>query len=108
MLRTKITAIVGALGMTGLALTAITSLGVATASPAQANGPCRYQVAASSAYLRENPDTDSVVRKTKYRGDIVTGPCDQELDTESGVLFTAIDCSCASDLIGWIRTSQLD
>lgn len=108
MLRKKITATVGALGLTGLALTAFSSLGVATAPAAQANGPCSYVVVVSAAAVRENPDTDSVNRKTKHYGNVVTGPCINSYDTEGGVWFTAVDCSCATDNIGWIRSAQLD
>ncbi|HEY0640417.1 MAG TPA: hypothetical protein VGD67_22530 [Pseudonocardiaceae bacterium] len=68
---------------------------------------CYYNVVVDQTAVRENPDTNSVVRKYKYRGELVTGPCQRVLDTESGVYFTAVNCSCATDGIGWIRSSHL-
>ncbi|HEY0637042.1 MAG TPA: hypothetical protein VGD67_05290 [Pseudonocardiaceae bacterium] len=57
--------------------------------------------------VRENPDTDSVIRKYKYHTEMVSGPCMETLDNESGVWFTAVYCSCATDGIGWMRSSHL-
>lgn len=68
---------------------------------------CVYDVFADPTPVRENPDTGSVVRKYKYWMERVTGPCQQVLDQESGIHFTAVYCGCATDGIGWIRSAHL-
>ena len=68
---------------------------------------CVYYVRYNNTPVQENPDTDSVVRKYKNAGERVTGPCRAAYDTESRVWFTAVDCSCATDGIGWIRSYWL-
>jgi hypothetical protein len=68
---------------------------------------CVYDVFADPTPVRENPDTGSVVRKYKYWMETVTGPCQEVLDVESGIHFTAVYCTCATDGIGWIRSAHL-
>jgi hypothetical protein len=81
----------------------------ATAGTDNGNGinTCHYDVFTDATQVRENPDTDSVIRKWKYWMEHVTGPCQEVLDGESGVWFTAVYCTCATDGIGWIRSSAL-
>jgi hypothetical protein len=111
-MRGKIIAFRAAVTLAFLALAVPAS--VAGAAPASAdstvhpdNGPCRYQVVNNGTPVQENPDTNSVVRKYKDAGQYVTGPCRKALDSESGVRFTAVDCTCATDEIGWIRSYSL-
>lgn len=97
----RVSGILGAAALLGGTLT----VSVAVAPAASANGPCLTTIMHSPTPVRENPDTNSVVRKYKYRGDRVTGPCGATLDIESGVVFVPVDCTCATDRIGWVRGS---
>jgi hypothetical protein len=74
---------------------------------ASVSATCVYHVRYDWTPVQENPDTDSVVRKYKFAGEQVTGPCWAVFDTEGGTWFTAVYCSCASDGIGWIRSYWL-
>ena len=89
-----------------LALTVPLSTQAVAATGATVN-TCVYDVFADPTPVRENPDTGSVVRKYKYWMETVTGPCQQVLDHESGIHFTAVYCTCATDGIGWIRSAHL-
>ena len=66
---------------------------------------CSYTVTTNDAPVRENPSFTSVIRKTKSAGSLVTGPC-VSLNS-GGVLWTALDCGCASDGIGWMVSGFL-
>jgi hypothetical protein len=78
-------------------------------SGAAAAPTCHYTVRYDGSAVRENPDTDSVVRKYKQVGDGVTArwPCEIVVDTESGAAFAEVVCACASDDRGWMRKDQL-
>jgi hypothetical protein len=89
--------VVGALAFAGVASH------VVVAAPAQA-GSCVYYVEVY-AYVRENPDGQSVIRKSKGAYERVTGPC-RTVSTDYG--WTAVYCSCASDGIGWMLSNKLD
>ncbi|MFI6908306.1 hypothetical protein ACIBKY_44090 [Nonomuraea sp. NPDC050394] len=78
-----------------------------SAHAASAGGGCVYFVRYNHTPVQENPDTDSIARKYKPAGARVTGPCRAAYDTESRVWFTAVDCSCTTDGIGWIRSYWL-
>jgi len=109
-------AMAGALTALSFGVLAAAATG-AQASPAGGDGvkagaatvadQCVYYVRYNNTPVQENPDTDSVVRKYKNAGERVTGPCRAAYDTESRVWFTAVDCSCATDGIGWIRSYWL-
>jgi hypothetical protein len=74
----------------------------ASAVPATvANGPCNYVVQYNLTAVYESASEQSPVRKYKNAGEPVSGPCIRSGD------FTAVDCTCAGDLIGWIRTGRL-
>jgi hypothetical protein len=91
-----------------LLLAAGTALaGVATAPAASANGPCNYGTL-DSAYVRENPSINSVVRKTVPARYGVTGPapCGSRTGTD-GRQWVPVDCGCATDGIGWIIADKL-
>ena len=85
---------------------------VAAAAPASANGTCGWRVN-SEAQVRENPSINSVVRKTKYPGEVVTGGrqfCFEVRDSE-GRFWHEVDCTCATDGYGyiiWYKLRQLD
>lgn len=76
---------------------------VLTATPASA-ATCVYYVE-TYAYVRENPDIDSVIRKSKGAYERVTGPCRH---VRTDYYWTAVYCSCASDGIGWMLSNKLD
>jgi hypothetical protein len=76
--------------------------GVAAATPAAAAN-CSWLVL-ESAQVRENPSINSVVRKTKERGDIVTGSrsfCNPVIGTD-GRYWHEVNCGCATDGLGYI------
>ncbi|MFC4493747.1 hypothetical protein ACFPA8_06300 [Streptomyces ovatisporus] len=83
--------------------------GVAAAAPnsvASAEYCPIYETLEEDAVVRENPDTNSVVRKEKRAGDLISFPCEGPvavLDPESGVSFVPVECGCAADGEGWIR-----
>ena len=85
---------------------------VATAAPASANGTCGW-VVLEEAQVRETPSINSVVRKTKYKGDVVTGGqrfCNAVHGTD-GRSWHEVDCTCATDGYGyiiWYKLRQLD
>jgi hypothetical protein len=83
--------------------------GVATAPAASANGPCGF-VTADTAQVRETPSINSVVRKTVPGNYVVTGPnygfCAPVTGTD-GRSWQAVDCSCATDGIGYIIRTKL-
>ncbi|MFC6092568.1 hypothetical protein [Saccharothrix lopnurensis] len=88
--------------------------GVAAAAPAAGSttdvaafATCTYAVRYDGLAVRENPSPDSVARKTKAYGSIVTGPCVSSQHS-SGEWYTAVHCACATDGEGWMRTSYLD
>jgi hypothetical protein len=91
---------------TALAFSGIT-VGAMVAAPTAGASGCSYEVIAE-AQVRETPSINSVVRKTKPVGSIVTGPlpCYPQYGTD-GRLWTAVDCSCATDGIGWIIAHKL-
>jgi hypothetical protein len=81
--------------------------GVATAAPASAT-PCGWRVV-EEAQVRENPSINSVVRKTKYPGEIVTGPqphCFAVTGTDNRK-WVEVFCSCATDGLGYIIETKL-
>jgi hypothetical protein len=91
-----------------LALTAPLATATVAATTAQA-ASCVYRVIyGGAAPVRENPDTNSVIRKHKYYGEIVTSGCAPFYDPESGVVFVEVNCGCASDGQGWMRRSYLE
>lgn len=102
-----------AIGMLGLAAPAQAAPAAGdTVAAASQDGPiiqdtCVWYVLYNSVAVRENPDTDSVIRKFKNAGDRVTSPCRAEYDTEGATWFTSVYCGCATDGIGWIRSSSL-
>ena len=82
---------------------------VATAAPASANGTCGWKVN-SEAQIRENPSINSVVRKTKYPGEVVTDGrqfC-LEVRDSAGRFWHEVDCTCATDGYGYIIAWKLD
>jgi hypothetical protein len=82
-------------------------LTTALAGPASASHSCAWQVI-ENAYVRENPDNDSVVRKTKYAGERVEGPCHPEATPiGGGSPWTPVYCTCATDGIGYIIDRKL-
>jgi hypothetical protein len=80
---------------------------VALPQAASANGPCGY-LTTDSAYVRETPSINSVVRKTVPAGYPVTGPspCGPRTGTD-GRAWVPVDCGCATDGIGWIIADKL-
>lgn len=91
----------------GLAVAAA-SLSVLSSAPvASANGPCSYTTI-DNAYVRETPSLNSVVRKTKPANSVVTGPfpCWPRTGTD-GRRWVPVDCTCATDGIGWIISDKL-
>jgi hypothetical protein len=84
-------------------------VGVATAPAASANGPCAYETI-DAAQVRENPSINSVVRKTVPAWYVVTGPaspfCVSQTGTD-GRQWVPVDCSCATDQIGFIIADKL-
>jgi hypothetical protein len=105
-------AILGAVAATAIGINATASADPATSAETKsapvAAKNCGFDTLRHDAVVRENPDTDSVVRKQKYRGDIITFPCSAPaivLDIESNVSFVSVECSCATDGVGWIRQS---
>lgn len=93
----------------GLTVLATPTAGaVISAEPVKTmNGPCAYHVRYDRTPVQENPDTNSKIRKYKFAGEPVTGPCKAQYDTEGATWFTAVDCSCASDGKAWIRSDWL-
>jgi hypothetical protein len=83
---------------------------VALAPAASANGPCGY-VTTDAAQVRENPSINSVVRKTVPANYPVTGPvainfCGWITGTD-GRAWVPVDCSCATDGVGYIINDKL-
>jgi hypothetical protein len=91
-------------------------MGVASAAPASALEPavgfnCGHIIEAhEGAWVRENPDTNSVKLKWKPVDSFLEWHCDWKavVDTESGVLFQPVICACASDNVGWVPSSAFD
>jgi len=96
------------LGVGAVVAGAVTVAGPAPVSAAPAQY-CAVSTLMHDAVVRENPDTNSVVLKWKHRGNYISHPCDSEYphvlvtDIESGVPFLSVNCTCATDGIGWIR-----
>jgi hypothetical protein len=89
---------------------ASTTFATSGASGAAGLAPvCHYTVRFNNSPVRENPDTNSVVRKHKQAGQGVTAnwPCEIVVDPESGVAFAEVVCSCATDGQGWMRKDHL-
>jgi hypothetical protein len=105
MLRTKVMATIGALGL--FALTAASGLGLATASPAYAKGPCAYTVWVSSAAVRENPDINSVVRKVQVLRQRCKWPVPPRIRHRRRRLVHRRRLQLRHRPHGWIRSSQL-
>ena len=81
--------------------------GALAAAPASA-ASCGWRVV-ETAQVRETPSINSVVRKTKYPGEIVTGPqpfCFPITGTDDRKR-DPVYCSCATDGIGYILDSKL-
>jgi hypothetical protein len=81
---------------------------LAVAPPASANGPCLYVTGNDNAYVRENPSGNSVVRKTVPPHYRMTGPtfCGYQGGWD-GHLWVAVDCTCATDNVGWVIASKV-
>lgn len=90
-------------GLAGALTVAGIGTSVMSAAPAQA-ATCVYYTEVY-AYVRENPDKDSVIRKSKGAYERVTGPC-RHVTTD--YTWAAVYCSCASDGIGWMLLNKLD
>ena len=91
---------------TALTFSALT-VGVMVGAPTAGASACTYQVI-EEAQVRETPSINSVVRKTKPVGSIVGGPlpCHGQWGTD-GRLWIEVDCTCATDNIGWIIAYKL-
>lgn len=79
---------------------------VVAAPSAAANGPCDYYTI-ETAQVRENPTINSVDRKTVPAYYTMTGPraCGGRVGWD-GRLWFAVDCSCASDGVGWVIANK--
>ncbi|MEU0877489.1 hypothetical protein ABZ345_02735 [Lentzea sp. NPDC005914] len=97
----SVSRLISALATVSISLGAI----VVGAAPASAAGCDVYRVI-ENAYVRENPDNDSVVRKTKYAGEEVRN-CFGTHAGEPGSEWTAVNCTCATDGQGWIISRKL-
>lgn len=88
--------------------TATFGVTLATAPPAAANGPCNYVTNGEAAQVRENPTVDSVVRKTVPAHYRMTGPqfCGYQGGWD-GRLWVAVDCTCATDQVGWVIANKV-
>ena len=89
----------------------------ASAAPAASPGVaapqfnCGHRIESpEGAWVRENPDTNSVKLKWKPWHSYVEWHCDWNAvrDGESGVWFQPVICACASDDVGWIPSSAFD
>ena len=103
--------------MASFAIALLTAgMGIAGAPSASALEPvagfnCGHIIQArEGAWVRENPDTNSVKLKWKSVDSFVEWHCDWNavLDKESGVWFQPVICECASDNVGWIPSSAFD
>ena len=106
--------------MAGFAIAVLTAgMGIGTAPSASAASAlesipgfnCGHIIRAhEGAWVRENPDTNSVKLKWKPVDSFVEWHCDwgAVLDRESGVWFQPVICECASDNVGWIPSSAFD
>jgi hypothetical protein len=87
----------------------VVGVDLVTAPAASANGPCHW-ITTDSAYVRENPSINSVVRKTVPANYVVSGPnygfCRAVTGTD-GRAWVAVDCLCATDDIGYIIENKL-
>ena len=108
------------LAIAALALAASAGVVTLTAAPATAAAPASAISAAPSAaaacdifevtetaYVRENPSDNSVVRKTKQAGDRVTNCWGAHAGPIGGDDWTAVACDCATDGQGWIISRKL-
>lgn len=88
--------------------TATFGVTLAGAPPASANGPCQYVTGPDNAYVRENPTGNSVVRKTVPPHYRMTGPqfCGYQGGWD-GRLWVAVDCTCATDNVGWVIAEKV-
>jgi hypothetical protein len=110
----KFAAKLAAVTVLAIAPAAVVLAAPANAAPAPAvsvhpNGAqaCDIYVVTENAYVRENPSSNSVVRKTKYAGEQVTDCSGAHASEPGGEQWTAVDCSCATDGIGWIISRKL-
>ncbi|MGW4116937.1 hypothetical protein ACWEFJ_39205 [Actinosynnema sp. NPDC004786] len=83
------------------------SLGVLTiTAPTASAAGCDVYLVIENAYVRENPDNDSVIRKTKYAGEEVRS-CYGTGAWPPGFEWTPVNCTCATDGQGWIISRKL-
>jgi hypothetical protein len=97
--------IITAFALTAAALPAALTV---DAGVAQAAACARYRVVFGPAPVHENPSNNSVIRKNKHVGDYVTGPANRnKFDGDSGIWYSAVYTSAATDGEGWMRSAQL-
>lgn len=94
--------VAGVLIPVGGTAVAAPSTGASTAAAA-----CSYIVMYDGLAVRENPSPNSVVRKYKAKGSKVTGPCARVVHEDSGEPYIGVDCSCATEGLGWMRARYL-
>jgi hypothetical protein len=83
----------------------VASLFVVTVRPAAADVNCTEIVDIARVGVHESPDTNSVIRKFKYRGDRMFNPgCRWAEDAETGTGFRRVVCGCATDGFGWVNS----
>jgi hypothetical protein len=71
---------------------------------------CTYYVDFSGAPVRENPDTNSVIRTTKAYGSLVSSKhsCGYTVhDPESNTNWISVNTTAATDNEGWMRVAHL-
>jgi hypothetical protein len=91
-------------------LSASLALGIVTTSADPASAACvrYYWVNEVPAPVRENPSSQSVVRKYKQVFDTVTGPCWASVrDPHSSRLYIPVYTRAATDGIGWMASQTI-
>jgi hypothetical protein len=92
----------------GLTTTLAVGVVAISADPASAACVSYYWVNQVPAPVRENPSSQSVVRKYKQVFDTVTGPCSSAVrDPHSSRLYIPVYTQAATDGIGWMASKTV-
>jgi len=91
----------------GVVFTALSGV-ICPSISAAAGDTCGYTVIVPGAPVYAEPDHSSTLLKTKDLGDVVTGTCITQPNSDEPALYTEVNCTCDPwDGAAWMPTQTL-